>query len=347
MVAPRAALEHDAMLAGIMTCAAVDMAMTAPDAPRELAYARHAMRQYARASNAFSAACRRITAANHHVLVYLGVMLITYHIAFTQIGRRGSGHEPTILPQLGGIFSLVCNNAALARRHWDWIWNSPFPMRSHLRQAEDRAPLNELDPAVRAACGRLHALNRTLHGGGEDPDSAPFRPAHDPIRRGSHPTDASPLEVAAESTVFSLPMTVAADGVAPPAGLGADPATYLFYRNAVTVLESLFAEEARGNLKGACLAFPAMARKHSTVGVRRSEPLELLVLMHWGVLLQMEAAYYWWIGQSGRMLVAECCSAFHRTGAFFEWEPDCIASVAWARRQVGLPDLAASSPILP
>ena len=63
--------------------------------------------------------------------------------------------------------------------------------------------------------------------------------------------------------------------------------------------------------------------------VRREEPLALMVLMHWGVLLNsMEAI--WWAQYSGARLVQHLSSILPHRGSGQEW----ASAILWCRNQV-------------
>ncbi|OJJ61484.1 hypothetical protein ASPSYDRAFT_88030 [Aspergillus sydowii CBS 593.65] len=64
--------------------------------------------------------------------------------------------------------------------------------------------------------------------------------------------------------------------------------------------------------------------------LHREEPLPILVMVHWGVLLAELDGEVWWASKSGRALVADALAILERSGVDFG-----IAS-SWAREKVGL-----------
>ena len=78
------------------------------------------------------------------------------------------------------------------------------------------------------------------------------------------------------------------------------------------------------------LAWLAMVDKEFVDNVRRRQPLALLILMHWGVLLGELDGQHWWARGSGRVLVRELLDAL-RPG-----DPQWADAVAWPRKKMAL-----------
>ncbi|KAK8127519.1 hypothetical protein PG984_008627 [Apiospora sp. TS-2023a] len=133
-----------------------------------------------------------------------------------------------------------------------------------------------------------------------------------------------------------------------------------YYQKVIAHLERFYAEDARDAVRCFLLAYPTLAR--SDLEARRGngggftpwEPLELLLLAHWALLLHRTGRLFWWIGTSGRDLVTACSEALEygassggaggdgggAAGAGgIEWEE----AVAWVRRQVSLPPVQTGS----
>jgi len=79
------------------------------------------------------------------------------------------------------------------------------------------------------------------------------------------------------------------------------------YKTAIDKLEVHFARDAEGIYKGLWLAWPAMVPKPFGAAIQRSDPMALLIVMHWGVMLDRlktdEDA--WWARTSGQDLLRE------------------------------------------
>ncbi|CAG8076549.1 unnamed protein product [Penicillium nalgiovense] len=78
------------------------------------------------------------------------------------------------------------------------------------------------------------------------------------------------------------------------------------------------------------LAWLAMIDKEFVDNVRRRQPLALLILMHWGVLLGELDGQHWWARDSGRALVSELLDTLHPED--IEW----ANAVAWPQKKMGL-----------
>ncbi|KAK8052063.1 C6 transcription factor [Apiospora rasikravindrae] len=129
-----------------------------------------------------------------------------------------------------------------------------------------------------------------------------------------------------------------------------------YYQKAIAHLERFYAEDARDAVRCFLLAYPTLARRDMEAasaeaaargngGFTPWEPLELLLLAHWALLLHRMGRLFWWVGSSGRDLVTACSDAleYNASGVGggaagaggIEWEE----AVAWVRRQVSLPPL--------
>jgi len=78
------------------------------------------------------------------------------------------------------------------------------------------------------------------------------------------------------------------------------------------------------------LAWLAMVDKEFVDNVRRRQPLALLILMHWGVLLGELDGQHWWARDSGRALVSELLETVHPADA--QW----AKAVSWPQKKMGL-----------
>jgi len=78
------------------------------------------------------------------------------------------------------------------------------------------------------------------------------------------------------------------------------------------------------------LAWLSAVDKEFVDNVRRRQPLALLILMHWGVLLGELDGKWWWARNSGRALVYELSHILHPGD--MRWAD----SLAWAQQKMGL-----------
>lgn len=81
---------------------------------------------------------------------------------------------------------------------------------------------------------------------------------------------------------------------------------------------------------GEVLAWLAAVDKEFVDNVRRRQPLALLILMHWGVLLHELDGRWWWAQNSGKSLVLELLRVLGTPDA--RWT-ECLS---WPQRRMGL-----------
>ncbi|XDG05983.1 hypothetical protein ABKA04_005598 [Annulohypoxylon sp. FPYF3050] len=77
------------------------------------------------------------------------------------------------------------------------------------------------------------------------------------------------------------------------------------YEMAIAGLETCYAEEARGLLKGFGTAFPGLAGKPFTALISKSDPFALLIILHWTVLLGRMDQGIWWAARIAERLAVE------------------------------------------
>ncbi|KAI5919617.1 hypothetical protein F4810DRAFT_686272 [Camillea tinctor] len=116
------------------------------------------------------------------------------------------------------------------------------------------------------------------------------------------------------------------------------------YTPALTFLTRCYAEDARGVFGGFSAAFPSACGAGFAAAIQRPDPLALLILMHWAVLLERMGGEYWWARDLGQRVVEGATGALvvsmgtegEGGGGRGEWEADWVESVAWVRGRVGL-----------
>ncbi|KAH7030145.1 C6 transcription factor [Macrophomina phaseolina] len=109
------------------------------------------------------------------------------------------------------------------------------------------------------------------------------------------------------------------------------------YARAIEGLERCFAEEARGYIDGFLLSFPALAGREFGAAVQKGEPMALLVLMYFAVLMEWHGKKGWWATSIGTALILEISEKLRRLQ--FTLVPGFQEAVLWAQQQVGLPGL--------
>jgi hypothetical protein len=98
----------------------------------------------------------------------------------------------------------------------------------------------------------------------------------------------------------------------------------LVYQHAIEYLESCFAHD-----RAMAIVWLAMVRQDFVTTIKQGDPLELLIFVHWGVLLD-QLKDFWWAGDCGKVLIGEVSHALDQVGAFW------TDATRWARSRVGI-----------
>lgn len=109
-----------------------------------------------------------------------------------------------------------------------------------------------------------------------------------------------------------------------------DPIQHQVNKDAIVYLRHFSIRVADSVDPANVLAWLAMIDKEFVDNVRRRQPLALLILMHWGVLLGELDGQHWWARDSGRALISELLDALHPGD--MEW----ANTLAWPQRKMGL-----------
>ena len=120
----------------------------------------------------------------------------------------------------------------------------------------------------------------------------------------------------------------------PAAIFSTDP--HAAYQSAIKYLEDIYAREAGGKVKAACIAYPGLAGPYFSAAIRRPEPMALLILMHWGVLMHRLGRDTWWA--AGQDLVAEITAVLRQSQ--LSPSEELKETINWARTQADLPPLS-------
>ncbi|KAF7715192.1 Sterol uptake control protein 2 [Penicillium ucsense] len=111
---------------------------------------------------------------------------------------------------------------------------------------------------------------------------------------------------------------------------GVDAQQYRTNKEVIGHLRQCFTLYMSSRDPGEVLSWLAAVDKEFVDTVRRRQPLALLILMHWGVLLGELHGRWWWAQGSGKSLVAELSQSLSDAGA--RWSE----FVTWPRRRLGL-----------
>ncbi|KAE8409275.1 hypothetical protein BDV37DRAFT_237096 [Aspergillus pseudonomiae] len=101
-------------------------------------------------------------------------------------------------------------------------------------------------------------------------------------------------------------------------------------REAIDLLQSCFAKFARSSHPVAILAWLVYVKKDFIDGLRMHQPFPLLILMHWGVLLNDLGSHFWWAKGCGRDLVIELLAEI------ISEDPVWEQALEWPRKMVGV-----------
>ncbi|KAI1458118.1 hypothetical protein F4805DRAFT_147987 [Annulohypoxylon moriforme] len=106
------------------------------------------------------------------------------------------------------------------------------------------------------------------------------------------------------------------------------------YEMAIAGLETCYAEEARGVLKGFSTAFPGLAGKPFTSLISKSDPFALLIILHWAVLLGKLDPNIWWAASLSEQLAIEISDLLKMSHP--ELSLEWAESIVWVRDRMGL-----------
>jgi len=102
----------------------------------------------------------------------------------------------------------------------------------------------------------------------------------------------------------------------------------------ITALQEYYARDLDRSIKFLWIGWLGICRKPFVEALRRDEPITLLILMHWAILLERPNADVWWADKAGVALITELSSALKETPQASM--PTWLESIAWAREKVGL-----------
>ncbi|OOQ87302.1 C6 transcription factor [Penicillium brasilianum] len=109
-----------------------------------------------------------------------------------------------------------------------------------------------------------------------------------------------------------------------------DAQQYLINKEVIDHLRDCYTLYASSQDPGEVLAWLAAVDKEFVDNVRRQQPLALLILMHWGVLLGELDGRWWWASNSGKSLVLELLQVLLPADA--RW----TEYLSWPQRRMGL-----------
>ncbi|KAI0392154.1 hypothetical protein F5Y17DRAFT_376573 [Xylariaceae sp. FL0594] len=286
---PQEALRYDFLLNGIFVAAALHRALLTHGSESR-SYYNVAMELYDRASKSFRNHLALMDPATHHVLYIYSSMTAFINMAFSQCNFV-EGNEMNTLSTATVAFDLLNGSASLAETTMQRLLDSPVPVRAYLKYG--RAVPAELSHEVQAALARLDSLNEIYHSHryqtltcASTPTPIPMlsdepghEPVHEPNMKLAHTPHSDDL------STCSTPVT---------------PQTP--WKPVLALLKDCFAEDQRGVFRGFCFVFPGGTGADFTAALKGSDPMALLVLLHWSVLVERAHDEFWWTKDLGRRL---------------------------------------------
>ncbi|KAI1129892.1 hypothetical protein F5Y10DRAFT_290356 [Nemania abortiva] len=305
LILPQEALRYDFLLNGIFVAAALHRSTTAPEAEAR-GYFNVAMELYDRASRSFRTHLERMDPATYHVLYIYSSMTAFINIAFSQC-NFSEGSELNTLSTVAVAFDLLNGSVNIAKTDFQRLLDSPVPIRAYLNYGF--ASTVVLHPDARTALSRLSNLNELYH-------TARYQ--------GTTPGD----ELSAAITPFSDTVSTVSS-TAPRPG-----------EDAIKLLQLCFAEQQRGLLRGFAFVFPGGAGPDFTAAIKASDPMALLILMHWTVLIDLAGDEFWWAKKLGKRLAIGIWKAMQlvppSSSSPVLLAPEWGESIAWVFTHLGL-----------
>ncbi|KAI8948979.1 hypothetical protein F4801DRAFT_429881 [Xylaria longipes] len=312
-IMPQEALCYDFLLNGIFVAAALHRSTMTPE-PEARRYFNIAMELYDRASRSFRTHLGKMNPATHHMLYIYSSMTAFINIAFSQC-NFSEGNELNTLSTVAVAFDLLNGSLNIAQTDLQRLLDSPVPLRAYLNYgvATDIA----LHHDTQIALSRLQSLNELYH-------SSRYQ--------GTTPA-ASSDELSMATTPLS-DTTISTTTTSVTSGRS--------YEAAIALLKLCFAEEQRALLRGFCFIFPGGAGPDFTAAVKASDPMALLILMHWTVLIDRSGNEYWWAKDLGTRLAIGIWKAMQffapRSTSPALLTPEWGESISWVCKQLGLPE---------
>ncbi|KAI1327411.1 hypothetical protein F5Y16DRAFT_371945 [Xylariaceae sp. FL0255] len=271
--------------------------------PEAKVYYNTAMELYNRASVSFRKHLAKMDPGTHHMLYIFSSMAAFINIAFSQC-KFSSYDELNTLSTIAVAFDLLNGSVNIAQADFQRLLDSPVPVQAYYNYG--RALDDALDLETLGAITRLEALT-DLYNVHQYRSSPPLY-SNDSSRERS----------------VSVP---------PPVP----------WKDIVRLLQRCFAEDYRGVFRGFCFVFPGGAGPEFVAAVKAADPMALMILMHWTVLLSRAQTEYWWASGLGPRLAVGIWKAIGLSATTYPppaimLEPEWCDSVVWICSKLGLPE---------
>jgi hypothetical protein len=199
----------------------------------------------------------------------------------------------------------------IAQTDFQRLLDSPVPIRAYLSYGF--ASTVALSTETRKALARLDDLNELYH---SPHYQSPTRAPSDELGiTNPQLSDAASIVSLAPETPFKV---------------------------VVGLLQHCFAEEQRGVLRGFCFIFPGGAGAGFTAAIKASDPMALLILLHWAVLIHRAEGEFWWTKKLGQRLAIGISRAMQLSVPTSPspalLTPEWSESISWVCTQLNLPE---------
>lgn len=114
------------------------------------------------------------------------------------------------------------------------------------------------------------------------------------------------------------------------------------YRAGVAAVKTCMEWDSKDVMKGAEVAFPALAGQDFGTAFKRSDPVAMFIIMHWGALLHRLGKIAWWLGSFGSKMVEEISEGCLGGDGDLFLMPEWREGIVWARDEAELSPLQVS-----
>lgn len=310
VLVPQAALKLPFLMDGMMAISALDIAINDDGSKYptlDADYPLVAARYYDRGLTAFrkllTGSRDNLDPETHQAMVIFSSIAGIMNMVMPQFDVGPAAGESLTGRTLAAAtihFDMIHGAGQVALIAMDWLEAGPYPTNARPNWAED-VPFELLDDDTKAAVARLHTVNNVVTPDDENLSTPPSS------GKGADDTTNTDSETTRS--------------------------TKAMYKKAISYLEEFFARTLDRNTRGLGVLWPTMAGADYAAAARRSEPLAILLLMYWGIILHRMSRDYWWAGRPGRALVREAEVALRSSP--HATLPAWARSVEWALAAIG------------
>jgi hypothetical protein len=257
-------------------------------------YFRAAMDYLNKSTKQFRRALSRMAPESQHLLFMYSIMSVVINF-MVPLCVPNTSQQPNMLERNQTFFGLMRGPQIIAKMSQTAFMCGVLPIGVPLGVLADTY-LDSLSDDTVHALGLLRIVNGELHG--------------------------SQLAVVYDA------------GKPPPATITDTQTNREMYDNVIAVLQVRFAEDAQGSVKMYHVYFCNAAGPEFHAAVDRAEPMAILILLYWGVLMNSLSGNYWWARSLGKDMVSHL-SKIVLESRLIEISA-AMEGTAWARRKVGL-----------